>query len=171
MRSRPSSGMACLVESLGLRDVDDVLAIERAAFATPWTRAMFEAELLRNPFCRLRGARRERGGARDAELIGYVCYWVVFDEVRLMNVAVRPEHRRRRVASRLVRHALRDGRDHGAARAFLEVREGNAGACALYRAMGFAEYGRRRSYYANPQEDAILMRLKDPDAETVSGES
>lgn len=142
---------------LGLADLDDVLAVERESFADPWTTAMFEAELRGNPFSRFLGAVHPGGGAHHG-LLGYVCYWMVFEEVRLMNVAVRPAHRRRGLAGHLVRRALRDGRASGATRALLEVRAGNHAAGALYRSLGFEPYSRRRAYYTKPDEDAILMR-------------
>ena len=163
------SGAACLVQSLGFRDVENILAIERESFSTPWTPAMFEAELRGNPFCRFLGAFRSGDGAQ-AGLLGYVCYWVVFDELRLMNVAVRPKHRRRGIARHLLECALRDGRASGTTRALLEVRAGNDAACALYRALGFHPYSRRRAYYTNPDEDAILMhRTQWEDGERLEG--
>ncbi len=153
------SGAACLVQSLGFRDLDDILAIERESFTTPWTPAMFEAELGGNPFCRFLGAVLPGGGERRADLLGYVCYWVVFDELRLMNVAVRPTNRRQGIARCLVQRALRDGHAHGTTRALLEVRASNDTARALYQTLGFHQYSRRRAYYMNPNEDAILMHL------------
>ncbi len=161
------SGAACLVQSLGLRDLEGILAIERESFATPWTPAMFEAELRGNPFCRFLGAFVP-GGEAHAGLVGYVCYWAVFDELRLMNVAVRPKNRRQGIARRLMQCALRDGRASGTTRALLEVRAGHDAACALYRALGFHPYSRRRAYYTNPDEDAILMhRTEREDGECL----
>ncbi len=154
-----SSIAACLVQSLGVDDMEDILTIERASFTTPWTPAMFEAEFQGNPFCRFLGAVLPGGGTQGADLLGYVCYWMVFDELRLMNVAVRPTHRRRGIARHLVQRALRDGHAHGTTRALLEVRASNGAACALYQALGFAPYGRRRAYYTQPDEDALLMHL------------
>lgn len=148
------------MRSLVSRDVQDIMAIERKSFATPWTQAMIEAELQGNPFSRFLGAFSPSGGAQ-AELLGYLCYWVVFEEVRLMNVAVQPKNRRQGIARHLVQHALREGQAGGATRAFLEVRASNGAACALYQSLGFRQYSRRRAYYTNPDEDAILMRLTD----------
>lgn len=142
------------------RDLDDVLAIEQESFSLPWTRAMFEAELQGNPFGRFLGAFSLSEVHPAKRLLGYICYWVVFDELRLMNLAVRPDCRRQGIASHLVRHALEEGINQGTARALLEVRASNHLAQKLYETFDFRQYGRRRSYYTNPNEDAILMQLQ-----------
>ena len=121
---------------------------------------MFEAELEENPFARFCGAFCP-GDTRPAKrLLGYLCYWVVFDELRLMNLAVRPGFRRQGIASRLVGHALEEGMRQGTVRALLEVRASNRPAQQLYETFGFRQYGRRRFYYTNPDEDAILMHMQ-----------
>lgn len=141
------------------RDLDDVLAIELESFSEPWTRGMFEAELQGNPFGRFLGAFRIGKVSSAKPLLGYICYWVVFEELRLMNLAVRQDCRRLGIASRLVRHAMEEGITQGTTRALLEVRAGNRVGQQLYQALGFRQYGCRRSYYTNPNEDAILMQL------------
>lgn len=120
---------------------------------------MFEGELSGNPFARFLLVREQtEGGARI--LAAYLCYWIVFDEVRLMNLAVTPEHRRRKLATSLVWQALGEARVAQAKRALLEVRISNDAARGLYRGLGFRETGSRKDYYMNPVEDAILMALE-----------
>ena len=160
MVTRTSSRLDFHVHPFHSRDLDDVLAIEEESFSEPWTRGMFEAELLGNPFGRFRGAFCHSEMPPAKRLLGYICYWVVFDELRLMNLAVRPDHRRQGIASHLVRHAIEEGIAQETTRAFLEVRAGNRLAQKLYQTLGFQQYGRRRSYYTNPDEDAILMQLQ-----------
>ena len=160
MVTRTSSRLDCNVHPFHLRDLDDVLAIERASFASPWTQGMFEAELLGNPFARFLGAFCNEEAPPPKRLLGYICYWVVFDELRLMNLAVRPDGRRRGIASHLVRYAMEEGMTQGTTRALLEVRASNRLAQRLYQTLGFRQYGRRRSYYTNPDEDAILMQVQ-----------
>ena len=160
MVTRTSSRLDFHVHPFHSRDLDDVLAIEEESFSEPWTRGMFEAELLGNPFGRLLGAFCHSEMPPAKRLLGYICYWVVFDELRLMNLAVRPDHRRQGIASHLVRHAVEEGITQGTIRALLEVRAGNRLAQKLYQTLGFQQYGRRRSYYTNPDEDAILMQLQ-----------
>ena len=165
MKIQTTSDVDVRVQPLGTRDLDDVMAIERASFAAPWNRVMFDSELLRNPFGRLYGALFDHPTGPGSRLLGYVCYWVVFDELRLMNLAVHPDHRRQGIARRLIRYALGDGLDQGTTRALLEVRASNTAARRFYHALGFQQYGRRTAYYTNPNEDAILMQLTDWNSE------
>lgn len=144
-------------------DVDRLLGLERESFAVPWTRKMFEAELTGNPFAhvltaRTAGERQEAG--QDHAIVGFVCFWVVFEELRLMDVAVDPKVRRQGIAARLVGCALKLGVDRGARRALLEVRSSNVAARRLYERFGFREVGVRARYYRDPVEDAALMELE-----------
>jgi len=121
---------------------------------------MFESELLGGPFSRFVGAFGKKERSFSTQLLGYICYWVVFDELRLMNLAVRPNRRRQGIGSHLVLHAVQEGLARGTTWTLLEVRASNQAAQKLYHALGFRQYGRRRSYYTNPDEDAILMELQ-----------
>ncbi len=144
-----------LLEPAGLSDLEAVIEIERASFSSPWTEKMLRAEIEGNPFARFVLARRRR----DREILGYVCYWLVFDELRLMNVAVAPPVRRRGIARMLVDHALAEGRSQGVRRMTLEVRASNEPALRLYGRFGFERTAVRKDYYSDPKEDAILMEL------------
>jgi [ribosomal protein S18]-alanine N-acetyltransferase len=136
--------------------VSDILRLEEACFSAPWTRKMLEAELSGNPFAHFLVARDGAGA-----VVGYHCFWIVFEELRLMNLAVCESRRRQGLARRLVIEALRTGLSQAATRAVLEVRASNDAALALYRQLGFAPVSTRRQYYTNPIEDAVLMEL-DP---------
>ncbi|GKS57910.1 putative ribosomal-protein-alanine acetyltransferase [Nitrospira sp.] len=149
----------CTVIPGSMSDLDEILELEGRSFTSPWTRKMFEGELSGNPFARFLLVREEAGG-RARVLVAYLCYWIVFDEVRLMNLAVASERRRRNLATSLVRQALDEARDAQAKRALLEVRVSNEAARRLYRGLGFRETGNRKDYYRNPVEDAILMALE-----------
>ncbi len=132
----------------------DIVSLEEACFSAPWTRKMMEAELTGNPFARFRVALDAEG-----RIVGYHCFWIVFEELRLMNVAVRESMRRRGVALALVTEALHMGLAEGATRAMLEVRASNEAALALYRRLGFVPVSTRRRYYVNPEEDAVVMEM------------
>jgi ribosomal-protein-alanine N-acetyltransferase len=144
------------MERATAQDLDRILTIEQASFSTPWTRKMFEVELGQNPFGRLYVARPS-GDQGDRSFIGYVCFWVVFEEFRLMTLAVEPAARRRGYGRALLRHAMALGRAQGATKALLEVRASNAAALQMYGQEGFRQAAVRTRYYANPVEDAILM--------------
>ena len=145
-----------LFEPAQAGDLDRLVAIEQASFTAPWTRKMLEAEL-QNPFSRLLTARLISDG-RTGEIVGYLCLWIVFEELRLMNLAVEAGSRRRGIAKELVLHALSLARDRGAERAVLEVRASNHAARRLYEGLGFRQVALRAQYYSNPIEDAVLMQ-------------
>lgn len=142
-------------------DLDGIARIEQESFSAPWTRAMFEAELTGNPFGRILVARLAQSAREAGRPVGYLCYWIVFDEVRLMTLAVSPEFRGRGLGRRLVQQALEAGRQAGATRALLEVRVSNTGAQALYHRLGFRQIAVRPGYYVNPEEDALIL-ARDP---------
>ena len=139
----------------------DILALEETCFSSPWTRKMLEAELTSNQFAHFLVARQQADSTTKAEstIIGYHCFWIVFEELRLMNLAVRESVRRRRVGGALVTEALRLGVEQAATRAVLEVRASNDPARCLYTRLGFVQIGRRPRYYTNPIEDAVLMEM------------
>ena len=139
----------------------DILALEEACFSASWTRKMLEAELTNNQFAHFLVARQQEKSATRAEpkIIGYHCFWIVFEELRLMNLAVRASMRRRGIGGTLVTEALRLGLEQAATRAVLEVRASNDQARSLYAHLGFVQIGRRPRYYTNPIEDAVLMEM------------
>lgn len=150
------------IEPATIEAMPDILQIEEACFSAPWTRKMLEAELSGNPFAHFLVAKRAvPGEAGAATIIGYLCFWVVFEEVRLMNLAVIESMRHKGIARALVVQALETGVAQAAMRAVLEVRASNQAAHALYRSLGFRDVSIRPTYYTNPIEDALLMEL-DP---------
>jgi ribosomal-protein-alanine N-acetyltransferase len=158
--------MAAQQVSEGLRirrltygDLPSVISIERRSFPTPWSLAMFVLELSK-PSGICLAAEDENG------LVGYlVC--ARYDEVwHLMNVAIAPEHRRRGIATDLIETLFDEaGR---AARYTLEVRVSNLAAIAMYERFGFRSAGRRRSYYHDNGEDAMIMWLANDRSPTAA---
>ena len=150
------------IEAASLESLSEILAVEEACFSAPWTRKMLEGELSGNPFAHFLVARPRRvEEASKQAILGYLCYWIVFEEVRLMNLAVIESMRHRGIARSLVSTALRTGVSQSAHRAVLEVRASNRAAQALYQGFGFSQTAVRPKYYTNPVEDAVLMEL-DP---------
>jgi [ribosomal protein S18]-alanine N-acetyltransferase len=144
-----------------LADLPDLLRLEEACFSAPWTRKMLEAELTGNQFAHFLVARETaKSATSDGPIVGSLCFWIVFEEVRLMNLAVAEEMRRRGIGAALVGSALRIGLIQAATRAVLEVRASNDAALALYRRFGFTQVSIRPSYYSNPVEDAVLMEME-----------
>lgn len=139
--------------------LDEVLAIEQACFSAPWTRKMLAAELSGNPFAHFLLAKCPDLRSGSLVIAGYFCFWILFEEVRLMNLAVLAPFRRQGIATRLICTALRTGLERKANRAMLEVRASNQEALTLYRGLGFCETARRTRYYTHPDEDAVLMEM------------
>jgi ribosomal-protein-alanine N-acetyltransferase len=144
---------AIRIEPMVAEDVDAALAIERASFTNPWSRGAFLRELRDNRVARLWVARPGSGPG----LLGYLCLWVVLDELHVTNLAVAPGHRRQGIGRQLLGTLLEYYRGQGASRAMLEVRPGNAEARRLYAAFGFRQVGLRRGYYFDTGEDALLL--------------
>jgi [ribosomal protein S18]-alanine N-acetyltransferase len=137
------------ISRLTYADLPQVIAIERRAFPTPWSLAMFVLELSK-PSGICLAARR------DGRLVGYlVCSR--YDTVwHIMNVAVDPDARRAGIASALLDELLARVGDPSA-RFTLEVRRSNGAAIALYERFGFKAAGMRRRYYQDNGEDALIM--------------
>jgi len=149
--------LTILIEPMRREDLPGVLAIEVASFALPWTEEMFENDLARGDLSEALIARLSDVGT-PPPLVGYICVWVVGEELHINNLAVDPRWRRRGIAGALLTAALERGRARGARCAFLEVRASNVGAQALYRRYGFEPAGVRKHYYDHPVEDAVVMR-------------
>lgn len=156
---RPATGIR--IEPMRHDDLPEVLAIEAASFTLPWTREMFETELARGTLSEILIARLP-GAGNPPPLAGFICVWVVGDELHINNIAVDPRWRRRRVGTALLEAVLAHGQGRGARRALLEVRASNVAAQTLYRRYGFEATGVRKSYYSHPIEDAVSMTREDP---------
>jgi len=135
-------------------DLDEVLAIERASFSMPWSRGAFLYEMQQN-----RVARCWVGRDTTARVAGYLCLWEVADEIHITNVAVRPDLRRQGIARSLLRTVLDDARGRKFKMVVLEVRPSNQHAVSLYESFGFRVVGRRRGYYYDTGEDALVMEV------------
>jgi ribosomal-protein-alanine N-acetyltransferase len=96
----------------------------------------------------------------DTHVVGYLCLWEVADEVHITNVAVRPDARRHGIARGLLGTVLDDARTRGFKVVVLEVRPSNRQAIALYESFGFRVVGRRRGYYYDTGEDALVMEIR-----------
>ena len=148
--------MTVRIDPMRAEELQAVLAIEHASFSLPWTEDMFLRDLERGELAEILIARSDEGG-ETAPITGFLCYWVVQDEMHINNLAVAPRWRRRGVAMALLTASLDRARARGARHAFLEVRASNVAAQALYRRAGFQAAGTRRRYYSHPVEDAVIM--------------
>lgn len=145
-----------------LQDLDQVMEIEHASFRAPWSRQVFAEELQRDwayvDVVHDPARPREPGG--KARVVAFANYWLVRDEVHLLNVAVHPDHRRRGHARRLLAHIVDFAKRHRCRYVTLEVRRSNEGAIDLYKEFDFRPVGIRPNYYVEDNEDAIVMLLE-----------
>jgi ribosomal-protein-alanine N-acetyltransferase len=141
-----------------IEDLDAVLAIEYQSFTTPWSRELFVTELDNTRLARLFVARL---GDSPQDIVGYIGYRVVIDEMHIVIVAVHPAWRRRGIARYMLGAAIEHARQAACTKATLEVRVSNVGAQQLYYHLGFAPLGTRPGYYMRPTEDALIL-WRDP---------
>jgi ribosomal-protein-alanine N-acetyltransferase len=138
------------LEPIRTRDLQQVMAIETACFSSPWSRSNFLFELRSMGSC----CMLARLGNK---VVGYGIGWFVLDELHIMNIAVRPDWRRRGIGCKLLRFFLSTGEGKGCRRATLELRASNEAARKLYQQHGFRPVAIRKAYYRRPLEDAVLM--------------
>lgn len=142
------------VEPMRRQDVEQVSAIERRCYPTPWHETAYYTELTNR--CAVYFVAR-----LDRQVVGYGGMWVVMDEAHITTLAVSPEYRGRKIGERLLYALLEEAAVQGATRATLEVRERNVVAQNLYRKYGFREAAIRRNYYTDNQENAVVMWADD----------
>jgi ribosomal-protein-alanine N-acetyltransferase len=145
------------IRRLDLRDLNAIERIERESYRTPWSRSMFAGELAKPSSVSI-GAFEPEAGA----LLGYLIISRYVDAWHVMNLAVAPDYRRRRIAASLLERLfeLTAGEDR---RGYtLEVRVSNDDAIRLYEQAGFRARGIRRGYYTDNREDALIM-WRDPE--------
>lgn len=127
--------------------------LEALCFSQPWSEAGLAAEL-HNPAARFRVAEDGCGA-----VLGYLGVHCAAGECYIDNVAVFPQARRRGVGRALLADLVAWARAEQCAFVTLEVRPSNTPAIALYQSFGFAEAGRRRRFYRDPEEDALILTL------------
>ena len=143
-------------------DLEAVLKIERDSFGDPWSRESFESSLaldrMRFLVAEEAGAGSHKGEAGEVGVLGYVVVLLLMDEAEIANLAVTPTTRRRGIGGLLLDRVAAEASDAGVRSLYLEVRESNSAARALYETRSFLPVGRRRGYYQRPQEDALLLK-------------
>jgi len=140
-------------------DLDQVIEIDRLSFSLPWPVSSFQYELTHDQTSRCWVAEYPAGNPA-ARLMGMAVVWFIIDEVHIATIAVLPEYRQMKIGQKLLAVILKDAVGSGAVHAFLEVRETNKAARAMYAKFGFKEVGVRPHYYSDTQEDAVLMNLE-----------
>jgi ribosomal-protein-alanine N-acetyltransferase len=153
--------MKFAIRRMTIDDVTAVVELDQKSFSLPWPERSFRFELTDNPASRCWVAEV------DGKIVGMIVVWLLVNEAHIATIATHPDFRRKGIAKRLLSHALRHLMDEGARSSFLEVRESNLAAQDMYRKFGYEETGRRRRYYKDNDEDAILMNLDSLNVERL----
>ena len=151
------------VQSIGYKigiHLDPIIEIENRSFPSPWSQSAFIQEI-ENPISHIWALME------DKRLVGYICFWLFDREIQLINIAVHPEHRGKGLGLLLMTRMIETGLSKGSQYIWLEVRISNLSAKHLYHRLGFEEIGRRRGYYRETKEDAIVMVLSLHQKESV----
>lgn len=148
-----------VIRKMELADLDQVVAIDQVSFSLPWPASSFKYELNQNQTSRC-WVVEYPACEPEARIIAMAVVWMIIDELHIATIAVLPEFRQMSVGQKLLGVILKDGLKQGVVNAFLEVRETNRAARAMYQKFGFKEVGKRPHYYSDTQEDAILMNLE-----------
>ena len=136
-------------------DIDQIHAIETECFSTPWSKESFFEEL-KHPYSSLWVAKDKQ----THTVLGFICFWVLWDEMHILNIAVKKALQGQGIGSLLLEKALTYARQRGLKWVSLEVRASNQRAINFYHKFGFKKIGRRPRYYHDTGEDAILMELR-----------
>ena len=140
-----------IILEMNAAHVSQVAALERICFADPWSEMSIASEL-QNLWSYWLVA------LEDDRVIGYVGSQSSIDEADIMNVAVHPDFRRQGIAEALINRLVADLKERDIYALLLEVRVSNTPAITLYEKLGFSQVGRRKNYYHNPKEDALILR-------------
>ena len=140
-----------ILEKMNPAHVVQIAELETICFSDPWSENSIASELDNKLAFWLVASDGDR-------VAGYIGSQTVMDETDMMNVAVHPDFRRQGIAEALVNALVEDLQKMGSHSLTLEVRASNVPAISLYEKLGFSEIGRRKNYYRNPREDALILR-------------
>lgn len=143
--------MDIVIRQMEEKDLDRIMEVEKTAFTTPWSRNSFLLEITKNQLARY------FVGEVDGKVVGYGGIWLILDEGHITNIAVDSSHRRLGIGKKILEELIDICKEYEITAMTLEVRETNEAAKSLYKKYGFIEYGIRPNYYADDNEDAIVM--------------
>jgi len=140
-----------------MNDLEQVKVIDQLSFSMPWSDNAYRYEIMENPASMLWVADAET--SNGFKVCGMVVVWLILNETHIATLAVHPEYRGLGIGKQLLAVALKRSAQQGANLATLEVRDSNKIAQNIYRNFGFESVGRRKRYYRDNREDAVLMTL------------
>lgn len=141
-----------MIRKMQIDDVAGVMDVDTGSFPAPWTKSVYEQELIENDFAHYFVLVNEA-----EEIIGYVGLWIIFEDAQITNIAVHKDYRGKKIGEKLFGFALSYSYQQGAQKLSLEVRPSNVVAKTMYRKFGLQKGGIRKNYYPDNSEDAIVM--------------
>jgi len=145
-----------IIDTMSEKDIDPVLSIEQASFKNPWSRISFLNELS-NKYSHNFVLKLENS-FETYQIIAYLCFRLITDEIHILKIAVNPEQRSKGMAFKFLNHCLGTFCEQKIKSAILEVRQSNTAGIALYEKIGFGIEAQIPNYYSDTHEDVILMR-------------
>lgn len=140
-----------MIRKLHESDIDVLVEMEKNLFpGSPWPKEFFEYEVKENPYAEIYIYEE------DGEIIGYIDFWITFEQAQVSNIAVKEECWNKGIGSALIEYAIDNAIEHNCENISLEVKESNEQAIHLYKKYGFEEVSKRKHYYENG-EDALHM--------------
>ncbi|MHB9946726.1 ribosomal-protein-alanine N-acetyltransferase [Clostridium botulinum] len=145
-----------IVLPFSLEHIDGVMEIDNLSFSVPWSRNSYETEL-KNKFAKYIVVLNEETN----KVLGFAGMWLIIDECHITNIAVHPNYRGLGIGNILMSEIIDICKEHNLTGITLEVRESNTAAKNLYYKYGFKDSGIRKGYYADNNENALLMWKTD----------
>ncbi|MBP1971669.1 ribosomal-protein-alanine N-acetyltransferase [Virgibacillus natechei] len=140
-----------VIRKMELHDIEQVMEVEVATFTSPWPSSIFYQEIKENEHAHYIVVEL------DEIIIGYAGIWIVYDDAQITNIAITPKYRGQNFGQKLFQYIMQQAIKMGVARLSLEVRKSNVIAQKMYRKFGLIPGGIRKNYYADDQEDALVM--------------
>ena len=142
------------IREFNINDIEELYEVELTSFTDPWSKESFKDELNNE-------IAHYLVGSINNKVVAYIGAWFILDEAHITNVAVKSDFRRQKIAKQLITAFIVLAKKHQITRITLEVRASNIPAQSLYQQFGFEKQGLRKRYYADNNEDAIIMWLRN----------
>ncbi|MBP7254662.1 MAG: ribosomal protein S18-alanine N-acetyltransferase [Negativicutes bacterium] len=142
------------IREFNINDIEELYEVELTSFTDPWSKESFKDELNNE-------IAHYLVGSINNKVVAYIGAWFILDEAHITNVAVKSDFRRQKIAKQLITAFIVLAKKHQITSITLEVRASNIPAQSLYQQFGFEKQGLRKRYYADNNEDAIIMWLRN----------
>ncbi len=139
-----------MIKEMLLKDLPQVLTLEKQIFSNPWTKEVFK-KIIENKKSYI------LNNAKNSQLLGYICGWLESNICTVANLAIDEKYHRKGLGTQLVKHLMQACKSEEPSHFYLEVRESNEKAIKFYKTLAFSIIGKRKNYYSKPKEDACLM--------------